>query len=78
MELYGTETDYFMQDSDGDLIPDFLDTDDDEDGFLTRNEFKISGTDPQEYYDFTTIPDCSGNTTNPIRLKRYLDPSCHQ
>jgi len=78
MELYGTETDYFMQDSDGDLIPDFLDTDDDGDGFLTRNEFKISGTDPQEYYDFTTIPDCSGNTINPIRLKRYLDPSCHQ
>lgn len=78
LELYGTETDYFMQDSDSDLIPDFLDTDDDGDGFLTKNEFKIIGTDPQEYYDFTTIPDCSGNTTNPIRLKRYLDPSCHQ
>ena len=80
LELYGTETDYFLQDSDGDLIPDFLDADDDGDGFLTRNEFKkpLVGTEPQEYYDFTTIPDCSGNQTNPDRVKRYLDPGCYK
>lgn len=80
LELYGTETDYFKQDSDGDFIPDFLDADDDGDGFLTRNEFKkpLVGTEPQEYYDFTTIPDCSGNMDDPNRVKRYLDPNCHQ
>lgn len=80
LELYGSETDYFMQDTDGDLIPDFLDADDDGDGFLTRNEFKMPlvGTEEQQYYDFTTIPDCSGDNSNPNRLKRYLDASCHQ
>lgn len=78
LELYGSQTDFFMQDTDGDLIPDFLDSDDDGDGFLTRNEFKIIGTDPQEYYDFTTIPDCSGDQTNPNRVKRYIDANCHQ
>jgi len=77
-ELYGTETDYFKQDSDGDFIPDFLDIDDDGDGFLTRNEFKIMGTVPQQYYDFTTIPDCANDVTNPNRIKRFLDPNCHQ
>jgi hypothetical protein len=78
LELYGTETNYFKQDSDGDFIPDFLDIDDDGDGFLTRNEFKIMGTVPQQYYDFTTIPDCANDVTNPNRVKRFLDPNCHQ
>lgn len=78
LELYGTETDYFKQDTDGDLIPDFLDIDDDGDGFLTRNEFKTMGLEPDEYYDFSNIPDCSGDKVTPNRVKRYLDPNCSQ
>ncbi|WP_333694477.1 FKBP-type peptidyl-prolyl cis-trans isomerase [Flavobacterium sp.] len=76
-ELYGTQTDYFLQDTDGDGIPDFLDTNDDGDLILTRNELKIPNTNPQQYYSFDAIPDCSGNTTNPNRLKKHLDPSCN-
>ncbi|MEZ4838490.1 FKBP-type peptidyl-prolyl cis-trans isomerase [Flavobacterium sp.] len=71
-----TDIGYFNQDSDGDGIPDFLDTDDDADGILTRNELKIPGTTPQQYYQFNDIPDCSGDQVNPNRLKKHLDSSC--
>lgn len=67
---------YFNQDTDGDGIPDFLDTDDDGDGVLTRNEIKIPGTIPQLYYSFEQIPDCSGDQSNPGRLRKHIDPSC--
>ncbi len=67
---------YFNQDTDGDGIPDFLDTDDDGDGVLTRNEIKIPGTIPQLYYSFDQIPDCSGDQSNPGRLRKHLDSSC--
>ena len=73
-----TDIGYFNQDSDGDSIPDFLDTDDDADGILTRNELKIPGTIPQQYYPFNDIPSCSGDQVDPTRLKRHLDPSCFQ
>lgn len=73
-----TDIGLFNQDSDGDGIPDFLDTDDDADGILTRNELKIPGTIPQQYYQFNDIPDCSGDQVTPTRLKRHLDPACFQ
>lgn len=66
----------FNQDSDGDGIPDFLDTDDDGDGVLTRNELKIPGTTPQQYYQFNDIPSCSGDQVDPNRTKKHLDPLC--
>lgn len=66
----------FNQDSDNDGIPDFLDTDDDGDGVITRNELKIPGTIPQLYYQFNDIPDCNGNQTDPLRTKKHLNPLC--
>lgn len=59
-------------DTDGDEIPDFLDADDDGDGYLTSYEIKnlIDNTT----YSFDDIPTCgaSGNGK-----KRYLDSTCH-
>ncbi|MFL9831589.1 FKBP-type peptidyl-prolyl cis-trans isomerase [Flavobacterium sp. ST-87] len=60
-------------DSDGDGIPDYLDADDDGDGFLTRREITVNG----KLIPFESIPDCSGNTTNPDRKKKYLDKNCY-
>ncbi|MBC5839587.1 FKBP-type peptidyl-prolyl cis-trans isomerase [Flavobacterium muglaense] len=56
-------------DTDGDGIPNFLDVDDDADGIGTRKE--ISAADGT-IIPFAIIPDCSGNTTNPARIKRHL------
>ena len=72
-EVYNGNTSPFDQDSDGDNIPDFYDVDDDGDGRLTRNEIKDS---EGNIIPFELIPDCNGNTTNPERLKKHLDPSC--
>lgn len=56
-------------DTDGDGIPNFLDVDDDGDGISTRKEITAAdGT----IIPFSAIPDCSGNTTNPARIKRHL------
>lgn len=56
-------------DTDGDGIPNFLDVDDDGDGISTRKEITAAdGT----LIPFSAIPDCSGNTTNPTRIKRHL------
>lgn len=74
LEMYNGQTDPFLQDTDGNRIPDFLDIDDDGDGHLTRNE--IRGEDGQPL-PFELIPDCDGNTTDPNRLRKHLDPSCH-
>ncbi|UPQ78572.1 hypothetical protein M0M57_13195 [Flavobacterium azooxidireducens] len=71
-----TDIGLFNQDSDGDGIPDFLDTDDDGDGVLTRNELKIPGTVPQLYYQFNDIPSCTGDQVDPNRLKKHLDSGC--
>jgi hypothetical protein len=61
-------------DSDGDGIPNFLDVDDDGDGYGTRSEItKADGT----IMAFDAIPSCDGNTTNPSRIKKHLDKSCH-
>ncbi len=62
---------FFNDDTDGDNIPDFLDVDDDNDDFLTRDEIKNS---EGVRYEFDAIPNCQGTTGG---LKRYLDDSCH-
>lgn len=72
-EMYNDVTDPFLQDTDGDNVPDFLDVDDDGDGRRTIDEIKDS---EGNIIPFDLIPDCNGNTTNPERLKKHLDPSC--
>lgn len=67
--------DITLYDTDGDGIPNFLDIDDDGDGQLTKNEIKnAAGVN----YSFESIPDCSGNTTEPNRIKRHLDKNCYK
>lgn len=55
-------------DTDGDEYPDYLDGDDDNDGYSTKNEIKnpLGG-----YYDFNSIPTCSDGK------KRHLTKNCH-
>jgi len=80
-------------DTDGDGRQNFLDIDDDGDGYLTKSETKY--TDPEgsvRYYPFNGaladdpltpfdesqgVPDCSGNFTDSARLRKYLDKTCH-
>lgn len=57
-------------DTDHDGVPDFLDTDDDGDGFSTKLEIKDPLTGKP--YAFDKIPVC-----NPSGKKNYLDPTCH-
>ncbi|MFN3756320.1 MAG: FKBP-type peptidyl-prolyl cis-trans isomerase [Flavobacterium sp.] len=66
---YLTEAD----DTDGDGRPDYLDVDDDGDGVMTRNEIKDADGN---IIPFDLIPDCSGDTSNPNRLRKHRDPSC--
>jgi len=66
--------DNIADDTDGDGIPDYLDIDDDGDGYTTKLEI----TDSEDnLYDFESIPDCSGDTSNPERIKKHLDKNCH-
>jgi len=70
----GTDPAYY--DTDGDGIPNYLDVDDDNDGYTTKSERIIYNPDPNaevQYYAFENIPLCPGGT-----LKRHLDPSCHK
>ncbi|WP_281324191.1 FKBP-type peptidyl-prolyl cis-trans isomerase [Flavobacterium sp. IMCC34518] len=61
-------------DTDEDGIPNFIDFDDDGDGYATRGEIKdING----KYYPFESIPDCSGKIPNDPKKKRHLDKECH-
>jgi FKBP-type peptidyl-prolyl cis-trans isomerase len=60
-------------DTDGDGIPDFLDIDDDGDGFTTRSEITVNGV----VTPFASIPDCSGNIPTDPRKKKHLDANCH-
>lgn len=62
-------------DSDDDGLANMYDIDDDADGVQTRGEIILT-TNPQTLYPFSGIPDCSGNTTNPARIRRHLDASC--
>jgi hypothetical protein len=62
-------------DTDGDLIPNFLDVDDDADGYSTKSEIKNPATGLP--YSFSDIPSCDGNTADPARVKKHLDKNCH-
>lgn len=61
-------------DTDKDGVPDFLDVDDDGDNYTTKIEIKDGNG---VIYPFASIPSCDGNTTDPARIKKYLDKSCH-
>ncbi|MGO4820943.1 MULTISPECIES: FKBP-type peptidyl-prolyl cis-trans isomerase [unclassified Flavobacterium] len=72
--LYPTTPASNPDDTDGDGVPNFLDVDDDGDNYTTKLEItKTDGT----YYAFGDIPNCSGNITDPARLKKHLDKNCH-
>ena len=59
----------YADDSDKDGILNALDTDDDGDGISTRKEI----TDANGVLiPFASIPSCTGNTTDPARIKRHL------
>lgn len=63
-------------DTDGDDTPDFLDSDDDDDGYYTYEELQIPGTgegnnNPVQFYEFDAIPTCTSG------IKRHIDASCH-
>lgn len=72
-EKYGNSASIWVQDTDGDNIPDFLDRDDDGDRVLTRNEIKDADGN---IIPFDLIPSCSGNITDPNRLKKHIDATC--
>ncbi|MBX9889581.1 MAG: FKBP-type peptidylprolyl isomerase [Flavobacteriaceae bacterium] len=59
----------YADDTDKDGIPNFLDVDDDADGVSTLKE--ITATNGS-IIPFNDIPSCSGNTTDPSRIKRHL------
>jgi hypothetical protein len=63
-----------VDNTDDDDIPDFLDADDDNDGYLTSYEIKNLTGNPVYTYPFNDIPTCgsSGNGK-----KRHLDKTCH-
>ena len=65
-----TDYSFTYSDSDGDGIVDFLDFDDDNDGFPTRNEIKDSDGN---LIPFINIPTCTGGNGK----KRHLDSKCH-
>lgn len=69
---YVINPDFSILDSDGDGLADYLDADDDNDGYLTKDEIKIS---TGVYYDFANIPLCTGSNAN--GKKKHLDGSCH-
>lgn len=65
-------TDIKNYDTDGDGVPNYLDADDDNDGYSTRTEITIPDTNPAQLYEFDAIPACNGGT-----VKKHLDPACH-
>jgi FKBP-type peptidyl-prolyl cis-trans isomerase FkpA len=84
-EDLNNNNDYFDDDTDGDKLPDFIDVDDDGDGFLTK--FEITKPTPLQtgqgislYYPFNHsatepkgIPDKNGDGTTQTRLRRHVD-----
>jgi hypothetical protein len=64
-----------IDDTDKDGVPDFLDVDDDGDKYPTKLEITNAATGL--VYPFASIPDCSGNFTDPARIKKHLDKACH-
>ena len=68
--------DFYNDDTDGDKIPDFLDIDDDGDGFTTKSEIKkpASETGLMTYYPFSPIADNPLTPEDETELKGI--PSC--
>lgn len=66
-EDLNNDKDYFNDDTDGDGTPDFLDYDDDNDGFYTKREIRNDNPllYPYPYYLFNDIP------INPTTSKKY-------
>lgn len=86
---YGGPTSGTPLDSDGDGKPDYGDFDDDNDGVLTKNEYKDKTvrltSDPltpvsiptlNGYYIYTQLPDCNGNQFVLPNKPRHLNSSC--
>ncbi|WP_281297243.1 FKBP-type peptidyl-prolyl cis-trans isomerase [Flavobacterium limnophilum] len=73
--LLATDENPYADDTDHDGIPDFYDVDDDGDNYTTKLEITNAATGL--VYPFALIPDCSGNTTDPARVKKHLDKTCH-
>ncbi|UYW00471.1 hypothetical protein K5I29_07845 [Flavobacterium agricola] len=67
---FGYNEDGTIIDTDGDGIPNYMDADDDNDGYLTIEEIKINGVVPP----FNDILNCEGTTGG---LKKHLNPACH-
>lgn len=66
---YSSATTINSNDTDGDTIPDFLDVDDDNDGYTTKLEIKNPATGLA--FPFANIPTCTSGKKN------YLDNTCH-
>lgn len=68
--------DFWDDDTDNDGTPNFLDLDDDGDGYTTREEitFEIEegGVMVKKLYPFEEIPNCANGT-----VKKHLDKNCH-
>ncbi len=68
--------DLWDDDTDGDSKPNFLDLDDDGDGYTTREEITYTTTENGEtvkkLYEYEHIPNCEGGS-----VKKHLDKSCH-
>lgn len=95
---YGADFNEEALDTDGDGLPDYLDVDDDNDGYLTKEEISyIHPSDPDaitRYYPYDGvalddpltpyvdeskgIPSCSDDFTTTTRLRKHLDPACHE
>jgi len=67
-----------QDDIDGDGIPNYVDIDDDNDEMLTSRELLLDPLNPDSTpFTYDNVPDCSGNTSDPNRLRRVYDPICN-
>lgn len=68
--------DFWDDDTDGDKKPNFIDLDDDGDGYTTREEITYTteenGETVNKLYDFNDIPTCTNGS-----VKKHLDKNCH-
>lgn len=68
--------DLWDDDTDADGKPNFLDLDDDGDGYTTREEITYTveenGETVKKLYTYDQIPTCSGGT-----VKKHIDKNCH-
>lgn len=67
---YAFNDDGTLLDTDNDGIPNVFDGDDDNDGYMTRDEIKTGGI----YPIFDNILNCAGTIGG---IKKHLDPNCH-